>query len=184
MHKIKYPKLILLLLTIFLAYFLFSGRDFAPLHSFLLSLGYVGIFFTGAFYSYGFTAAPATAVFLVIAKYENIYVASLIGGLGALLGDLVIFLFVRQSLNDEIGKLSKTELVKAINKEEKRLFGSFRHYITAVFAGFLIASPLPTEAGVALLASLKKVSVEKFIYIAYALHTFGIFIILYIGQAI
>jgi len=48
-------------------------------------------------------------------------------------------------------------------------------------AGFLIASPLPTEIGVVLMASLKNILTKKFAVVAYLLHTTGIFVILLIG---
>lgn len=51
-------------------------------------------------------------------------------------------------------------------------------------AGFLIASPLPTEIGVVLMASLKNILTKKFAVVAYLLHTTGIFVILLIGRNI
>ena len=49
---------------------------------------------------------------------------------------------------------------------------------------FFIASPLPTEVGVVLMATLKSISTKKFIVLAYFLHTIGIFIILLIGRTV
>jgi len=183
--KIKYPKLLLLLLTIIISIiFFYEGKTFPPLHNFLISLGYIGIFLSGIFYAYGFTAAPATAVLLVLAKEQNILLAGLIGGFGALLSDIAIFLFIKYSFTDEIKRLEKEKAVRFIEKEEKKLFGHYQKYILVSFAGFLIASPLPTEIGVTLMATLKNVSIKKFIIIAYLLHTLGIFMILLIGNAL
>ena len=182
--KIKYPKLLLLLFTFVLAYFIFYGKTYPPLHSFLFSLGYLGVFIAGGLYAYGFTAAPATAVLLALAKEYDIFSAALVGGLGALLGDLIIFYFLRSTLNDEIRRLSRNDFIKGLNQEGKELFGSFKKYVTAAFAGFFIASPLPSEIGVTMMASLKHMSVKKFAVIAYCLHTLGIMIILYIGNMI
>ena len=184
-HKIKYPHLLLLLLTIIIAVILFSeGRDYNPLHNFLVSLGYLGTFLSGIFYAYGFTAAPATAVLLVLAKEQNLFLSALIGGVGALLSDLIIFLFARYSFSDEIQKLEKEKFVRFIEKEEKVIFGHYYKHIFPALAGFLIASPLPTEVGVAMMASTKKLSIKKFMIVAYLLHTLGIFIILMIGSLI
>ena len=58
--RIKYPKLSLLILTFLLAYLIFIGRNLLPFYDELLSLGYVGVFLVGIFYTYGFTSAPAT----------------------------------------------------------------------------------------------------------------------------
>ena len=184
-YKIKYPKFLLLLITICFAILLFyEGRNYEPLEEFLNSLGYFGTFIGGLFYAYGFTSAPATAVLLVLAEEQNLILAGLIGGLGALLSDLLIFLFIRQSFSDEIKQISKEKIVKKIAKTEKKIFGRLSKYILPTFAGFLIASPLPTEVGVSLMASIKKLSVKKFMIVAYILHTIGVFLILLLGKSI
>ena len=181
----KYPKLVLLLFTFVIAGVLFYvGRYYAPFHELLISLRYGGTFLGGIFYAYGFTAAPATAVLLVLAKEQNIVFAVLIGGFGALLSDLLIFNIVRYSFADEIKKLEKERFVKYIEKKEKTIFGHYYNHVFPALAGFLIASPLPTEIGVTMMASIKNLSVTRFMVIAYLLHSLGIFVILIVGQII
>lgn len=183
--KIKYPKLLLLLLTFIIAVMLFyEGKTYPPVHDFIVSLGYFGIFLCGIFYAYGFTAAPAAAALLVLAKEQNLLFAGLIGGFGALLSDIVIFLFIRSSFIDEIRRFEKEKIIKSIGNKGKRIFGHYHKYILPSFAGFLIASPLPTEIGVTLMGSLKRLSIKRFVIMAYLLHTAGIFIILLIGNAV
>ena len=46
------------------------------------------------------------------------------------------------------------------------------------FAGILIASPLPDEAGVTMLAGLTKISVKSLALISFILNTLGIIILL------
>ena len=181
-RAIHYPRLALLVLSLAVAYLIFHGRDFSPFHNALLALGYFGTFLGGLFYAYGFTAAPATALLLIFGKEQNILTAALFGGAGALIGDIVIFLFVKNIFNDELRRLSHTRIAKIIEKEEKKVFGRFKKYVIALFAEFLIASPLPSEVGVSILASIKSMSLKKFALIAYVTHTIGILIILLIGK--
>jgi hypothetical protein len=61
---------------------------------------------------------------------------------------------------------------------------SVRGYLLATFAGFLIASPLPTEIGIMLMTSIKNMSVKKFVIIVYVLHASALFVILLIGRTI
>ncbi len=185
-HKrIKYPKLLLLIFTILVAAVVFyEAKNYEPLHNFLVSLSYTGTFLSGIFYAYGFTAAPATAVLLVLAKEQNIILAALFGGLGAALSDLMIFLFIRHSFMDELRQLEHEKIVRYIEKEERTIFGHYYRNVLPVFAGFLIASPLPTEIGVTLLAGMKRISIKKFMILAYLLHTLGILIIFGIGNII
>ena len=177
----KYPKFLMLFITFLIAYLLFYERNYKPFQDFIVSLGYSGTFVVGILFTYGFTAAPATAVFLILAQHQNIYLASLIGGLGALIGDLFIFSFIRHSFLDEVRKLSREKILRYFNG---RLPGAIKKYTLPVVAGFIIASPLPDEIGVTMLAASKIISTKIFSLISYALNTAGIFAVLAIGNFI
>ena|SRR3989338_4535408 len=179
--KMKYPKFSLLIFTFVVAHILFVGQSFLPLRNFLLSLGYVGAFLAGILFVYSFTAGSATAVLLLIAKEQNIILAGLVAGLGALIGDLIIFKFIRHSFADEIEKLSKEKIVLHIHNKTPYML---KKYLIPLLAGFIIASPLPDEIGVSLLAAYRTISTKVFSIISYALNTIGIFVILMIGSSI
>ncbi len=178
--KFKYPKLLGLVLTFAAAYLLVTDAAFAPLQEWIISLGYAGTFLAGVMFSYGFTAAPATAIFLLIGKTQGIYLAAFIGGFGALIGDFLIFKMLRVSFSDELRMLSSGSLFRGISNGVPQ---KARDYIMPVLAGFIIASPLPDEIGVTLLASTARISDRAFTAISFALNTLGIFAILYIGGA-
>ena len=175
----RYPKFLLLFITLFIAYLLFYGRNYPPFQDFVFGLGYFGTFVAGILFTYGFTAAPATAIFLILAQHQNIYLASVIGGLGALIGDLFIFSFIRHSFSDEIKKLSKEKIVKYFDGRLPRVL---KKYLLLFAAGFIIASPFPDEIGVTLLAGTTKISTKIFSVLSYLLNTAGIFVILIIGN--
>jgi hypothetical protein len=177
-HLMAYPKFLLLFITFIVAYIIFSSRTYQPLNDFILSIGYFGMFIAGAMFAYGFTAAPATALMLIMSKELNIVIAGLIGGFGALAGDLLIFSFIRMSFTDEIERLSKEKFVKIFNGH---ISNHLKKYLFLIFAGFIIASPLPDEIGVTLLAAYKQISVRMFTFLSYLLNTGGIFFILYVG---
>ena len=179
--QIKYPKLSLFISSLVVAYLLLSYRSFAPLHNTIILLGYFGTFLTGILYAYGFTAPPATVILLILSRDQNIVFAGLVAGLGSLLSDLIIFFFIRHSFADEIERFSKEKFFQRISI---KISSTLQRYILIALASFLIASPLPTEIGVTLMASLKSMSTRKFAVIAYFLHTTGIFVILLIGRNI
>lgn len=179
--KIKYPKLFLLLITFLMAYGILAGQDFLPFHEFLLRLGYLGIFLAGILFAYGFTAAPATALLVVLSAEQNILLAGGIAGLGALVGDLVIFKWIRDSFGDEVQKLSREKEVRRMNKKLPHVL---KRYLIPVLAGFIIASPLPDEIGVSLLAVSQTISPRLFSVISYVLNTAGIIVILLISRSI
>ena len=177
----KYPKFLLLFITFVIAYLLFNSRNYGPFQDFIVGLGYAGTFVAGILFAYGFTAAPATAIFLILAQHQNIYLASLVGGIGALVGDLFIFSFIRQSFADEISRLSREKIIHYFGD---KLPGLIKKYTLPVVAGFIIASPLPDEIGVTMLAASKVISTKIFLIMSYLLNTVGIMAIYYIGNAI
>jgi len=160
---------------------MFAERSYIHLDGILLPLGYVGTFISGIFFAYGFTAAPATAMFLVLAKWQNIILAALVGGLGALVGDMIIFSFIRHSFYDEIEKLSKERFVMFFRRKTGP---RFRRYFAPVLAGLVIASPLPDEIGVSMFAACKNIPRTQFMVISFVLNTLGIFVVLLIGSSI
>jgi hypothetical protein len=177
----KYPKLTLFIVTVLLVYFLFSGVLYGPLHNVLVYLGYFGTFLAGVLYPYSFTSVAATAILLIIAKTQNLIYAGLVASFGALLSDLAIFFFVKRGFGDEVKKLAKEP---AIQKLGKRIRPSTRMPLVVALASILIASPLPTEIGIMLMTSVKKISTRKFAVIVYILHVSAIYGILIIGKGI
>jgi hypothetical protein len=178
---IRYPKLSLYVISVILVYFLFSGYAYEPLHSILAFIGYFGTFFAGLLYPYALTSTTATGILLILGKQQSILVAGIIAGFGALISDIILFFFITRGFGDEIQKLSKEKFVQTLNR---LIPDSVRVYLLAGFAVILIASPLPTEIGIMLMASIKNMSVKKFAVIVYILHLSAIFIILLIGSTI
>ncbi|MCX6710674.1 MAG: hypothetical protein NTZ02_01125 [Candidatus Woesearchaeota archaeon] len=181
LEKIRYPKFFLLLLTFIGAYFLFMGRSNPAIAHVIFSAGYFGTFVSGMMFAYGFTAALGTAMLLMLAKSQNLLLAAAIGGLGSLLADTLIFRFIRISFRDEIERFDNERLVKRIRKE---IPGKMLKYVTLIFAGLIIASPLPDEMAVSLLALSSDISQKLFSVLSFLLNSAGILVVLIIGRAI
>ena len=173
-----YPKLTALFICIILAYFLFSNPSTQTYVSHLGSYGYLGVFIAGILFAFGFTA-PFSVGFFISLNPANIWIAGIIGGLGALMSDLIIFSTIKVSFEDEFKKLrnSKT-FVRITRLIERSIKEKIRIYLMYAFAGILIASPLPDEAGVTMLAGLTKISAKSLALISFILNTLGILILL------
>lgn len=176
--KLRYPKLTLYLIFIFSAYYFFTADSSSSYVSLFVNHGYWSIFLAGLLFSYGFTTPFSIGIFL-LSDPPSVFLASLIAGFGAFLADLVIFAFIRFNMMDEFKRLQKTTPLKS--------FGSFFHkyvnvnlqkVILYIFAGFIIASPLPDEFGVVLLAGLSKAHPGIFAFVSFVFNTLGIFIML------
>lgn len=177
----KYPRLTLFIATVLIVYFLFSGMLYAPLHNVLVYLGYFGSFLAGLLYPYSFTSAAATAILLIIGQTQNVLYAGLVASFGALLSDLAIFFFVKCGFCDEVQRLSKENAVQRLSQ---MIRPSIRVPLLVALASILIASPLPTEIGIMLMSSVKKMSTARFAVIVYVLHVSAIYVILVIGNRI
>ncbi|MBI4159318.1 hypothetical protein HY500_03605 [Candidatus Woesearchaeota archaeon] len=176
-----YPKIAILVTTYILVLLMFNDNINIHIHNVLAPLGYLGIFIAGIFYTYGFTSAAATVVLFVLAGDQNILIAAIIGGAGAVIGDLTIFRFIRYSVADEFKNLSKE---KGIAHLTSLIPKSIKRHLVIILGYIIIASPLPDDIGVTLLASYTKLSEKMFTIISYSMNTLGILIILLIGSSI
>jgi hypothetical protein len=110
---------------------------------------------------------------------ENILLCALLGGLGALLTDLLIFRFVRISFEKEFEEMERTKFAMHFNRVVDRALGhEIKAYIMYSLIGLFIVSPLPDEVGVVLLAGLTKVNQKIFGVMSLVLHFLGILILL------
>ena len=129
-------------------------------------------------FSAGFTTPIATGFFLALDP-ANIYAASLVAGIGALIADLGIFSFVRLSFMDEFHKLEKTSFMRHLLRSVKFIVPkNLRTFLVYVVACVFIASPLPDELAVTLLAGFTKVHPYGFALISYIGNTLGIYLLL------
>jgi hypothetical protein len=180
--KISYPKITGLAIAIILAYLLFRNPDVSGFVSHLGYLSYFGSFLAGMLFSFGFTAPFAVGYFMT-ADHLVIWLMGLIGGMGAMVSDLLIFKFIKVSFSDEFDRMRKTEFVKNADRlVEKSIGKKIKMYLMYAIVGFLIASPLPDEAGIIVLAGLTEVKARVLSVISFILNTIGILIILGISN--
>lgn len=171
-----YRKLFLLVLVALIAYFIFRNPEVQGFVSSLGKLEYLGIFIAGMLFTFGFTT-PFAVGFFVVLNPSNPFLVALIGGVGALVGDLFIFSVIRFSFIDEFKRLEKTSVIKGIRNEMKTHFSHrVRLYILYALAGIIIASPLPDEAGVIMLAGLTNIRAKVMASISFLFNSLGIFI--------
>jgi len=181
--KFKYPKLCVFVVMIILAYITFRNPVVSGFISHLDLLKKMGSFFAGMFYSFGFTGPFAAGFFLAL-KPSNIILTGIIGGLGAMFSDLIIFKFVKVSFADEFMKLKEEKIILKLKKfMRKNVPKIIRRSFLYVFAFIFIASPLPDETGVIILAGLTKIKARVIAALGFIFNTIGIILLLLIGKA-
>ncbi|MBI2044077.1 hypothetical protein HYT24_01810 [Candidatus Pacearchaeota archaeon] len=139
---------------------------------------YIGIFIAGLFFSFGFSAPFAVGFFLTI-QPQNIWLATIIGGSGALIADLIIFKMIKFSFMDEFEKLERTKVMKEIIKDfSYKPLAKIKNYLLYAIVGIVISSPLPDEIGVSMLAGLTSIRIHILAIISFIMNSIGIYIML------
>lgn len=133
-----------------------------------------GSFVAGMFFTSLFTTAPAIVALGAIAQTQSVFWTALFGALGAVVGDSIIFFFVRDRFSDHLA------VVFQHSGAWKRLKALFRlktfRWITFLVGGLIIASPLPDELGIGILG-FSKLRFSRFIWLSLVFNFAGIYII-------
>lgn len=144
------------------------------------TLGYLGAFITGVFFVSVFTVAPALVILFELAKTLDPLSVATLAGLGTVLGDYLIFRFLRDKVFIELRPL----FYKYGGTLLKKLFLTpYFSWLIPIFGVVIIASPLPDEAGVTILG-LSKIKMWQFLLITFLLNSVGIFILVSIASRV
>ncbi len=131
----------------------------------------LGSFVSGIFFTSVFTTAPAIVALGEISRSGSILLTALFGAMGAVIGDLLIFRFIKDRLSEHLLELIKHEKgwrrVKALVKLK------YFRWFTFLAGGLLIASPFPDELGVSLLG-ISRTKTSLFILISFFFNFVGI----------
>jgi hypothetical protein len=175
----EYPHLRILFLSYICAIvlFFFLGPEF--FHSLVAPLGIGGIFIVGMMYSYSFTLSLGALLLPAFLDQYSPAVIAIFGGLGGTFADMTMFQMVKNNLKQEMKALAKTNFMKAVSKLPLMKFDWFRDILGAI----LIASPLPDEIGIAVMASAH-LSENAFRLIALIANVIGIYLLVTAAAAI
>lgn len=193
-HKVKkfhfrHQNTILLAASLFFAYSFLNSDSFIPFVSSLGKFSYLSAFILGFFFSFGFTTAPAAAIFFLLADHLNPILMGFVAAWGAMISSVLIFKFVKHRFMDELRYILSHELKLEIYNMEVNLTKSMvksktLRMVVPAIAGILTAMPLPTEILVAILWSAtryetKKVMIYSFIFSFLGISALGLIRILF-----
>lgn len=137
-------------------------------------LKFLGSFITGMFFTSVFTTAPAIVTLGEIARANSILPTAIFGAMGAVVGDLIIFRFVRDRFSEHLMEIIKHQ---GAGKRIKLLFKlKIFRWLTFLVGGLIIASPLPDELGIGLLG-FSKMRTSWFIPLSFTFNFIGILLI-------
>lgn len=142
---------------------------------------FLGSFIAGLFFTSIFTTAPAIVTLGEIARANTIVPVALFGALGALVGDLIIFRFIRDRFAEHVMALLRH---RHIGKRVGALFRLklFRR-LSFFVGGLIIASPLPDELGIGLFG-FSHMKMSWFIPLSFFFNFIGIVLIGLVARAL
>lgn len=134
-------------------------------------LAWWGSLVAGVLYSSIFTVAPATVMLGGLARQAPLWEVAIFGGLGAMLGDLVVFRLAQSAISHRLARLHQ-----ARRRRRERPMASRLRWPLIITGAVIIASPLPDEIGLALMG-LSHLPKRWFLPLALGLNAVGIFFI-------
>ena len=140
----------------------------------------IGSFIAGALFTSTFTIAPATVVLANIAHVASPYSVAFWGALGSMIGDLLLFNFIKDNLSkDAEDLLKRSRFKRLISVFHLRFF----RWLTPLIGALIIASPLPDEIGLAMMG-FSKMRVAVLLPISFVMSFIGILSIALISRAL
>lgn len=139
---------------------------------------YISSFLAGVFFTSIFTLAPASITLVHVAQSAPISGVVIFGGLGAMCGDLILFLFIRDHFAEHLKKVIKPRHIKFMLKS---LHFGFMRWLSPIIGALIIASPLPDEFGITLLG-MTKVKTVFLMPIAFLMNMLGIYLLIYFSN--
>ena len=140
----------------------------------------LGSFIAGMFFTSIFTTAPAIITLGEIANANSVLLVAFFGGLGAIVGDLIIFRFVRDRLAEHLLELVKHQGTGKRFRVLLRM--KYFRWFTFLLGGLIIASPFPDELGIGLMC-FTKLRLSWFIPLSFTFNFIGILIIGLVAKA-
>jgi hypothetical protein len=156
--------------SVLLAWFLISS---GALSSILAETNFgkiVESFVIGFFFTSAFTIAPAAVFLAELSRTISPLVVALVGALGAMCGDLILFLFIKDRLAVDIEALFKKRVVRHFLNS---FHLGFWKWLAPLLGALIIASPIPDEFGISLLG-LSRVRIIVLLPIAFVMNFLGI----------
>ena len=169
----RYKNTSFLILSLVAFYYLAQTSWLHGIINTIGNLGYLGAFLTGIFFVSTFTVAPAAVVLFHLADRLHPVEVALLAGLGAMVGDFVIFRFMKDKIFEEMAPIFQ----KLHKNYFRTLFKSpYFSWLLPVIGAAIIASPIPDEAGVSMLG-LSQIRPWQFFIVTFTLNAIGIFLI-------
>lgn len=140
----------------------------------------IPVFIAGLFFTSMFTIAPASIVLAEFGQTMGIWEVAVWGALGSVVGDMLIFLFMKNEVSDDLELVIRSKYFRKITRWSH--FG-FMRWILPLVGGLIIASPIPDEFGLALMG-FSRIKTAYVIPIVFVMNMLGVWAIVVFGRGV
>lgn len=140
----------------------------------LSGLGVIGAFIAGCLFVSTFTVATGGLIMIELAKTLSPLQLIIFGVTGAVLGDFILFKFVKNTVTAQITPVYNQFLKR--HHLYKLLHTPYFAWTLPVVGAFIIASPIPDELGISLLG-LSEMKASQFLLITLISHSIGMSVV-------
>ncbi len=170
----RYKNTITVLVIILVLFVLLNNPATALWLRSLGNFGLAGAFVAGIFFVSSFTVAIAGVGLFFMAETMNPVTLSLVAGLGAVVGDYLIFRFIKDRVFEELKplflKIGGTRLHRILKSPHF-------HWLASILGAIIIASPFPDEIGIGLMG-LSRIKNWQFLLLTFILNSVGIYLLI------
>lgn len=140
-------------------------------------LKWPAVLIAGILYSSIFTVAPAAIALGTLAQQLPLWQVAILGGIGAMIGDLVVFQFLRSAMSRMLMTWATSR------RRSRRVVRLPVRWGTMLLGALIVASPLPDEVGLALLG-ISHLPIRWLLPLLFILNGFGIVLIGLAGRSL
>lgn len=175
----KHKNIIFLLAGIIVTLVCLNSPGFNHFLRNLGKLGYLGAFLAGFLFIFTFTVATGAIILAELSKTLSPIIIPF-AVLGAVLGDLFIFYFIRKGVVEEV-----TPIYEKITGHhlKKLLHTKYFAWTLPVIGALIIISPLPDELGISLMG-FSQIRAIKLILISLFSHSIGMSMVVSLSSLI
>lgn len=184
LHKAKMGNLwrdfVIIVLGILITLMVVRMGALQELFTFSQEVAFIGSFIAGIFFTSIFTIAPAAIALAEMASVADPWSVALWGALGAMLGDMLLFLFIRDVFTEDAESIVQARKWKHWIAQSHH---GFLRWLVPIVGAIIIASPLPDELGLALLG-VSRTNTFVVLPIAFAMNFIGILALAYAASTL
>jgi hypothetical protein len=134
---------------------------------------FFGALISGFFFTSFLTTPLSIAAFATLAGSMDPLVMAALGAFGAVIGDLILFVFIRHTFKEDMDHLlSLPSTHKIVGIFRRRVF----RWLLPLLGALVIASPLPDELGIAMMC-VSSMKIRQLIGISVLMNFLGILFI-------